>query len=169
MTGNMMGQAMAHELQHEASAARKLLEAIPEDKWDYKPHEKSMTIGNLGSHIAESLEWTETTCQEDSFEMDPETYVPEKASNREELLKMFDGYAEKAVAALAATPDDKMMVPWKFIMAGKVAFEMPRVAVLRSFILSHLVHHRGQLSVYLRLLDVPVPQIYGPTADDPTM
>lgn len=161
--------ALLPEFDQEMKSTRKCLERIPADKFSFKPHPKSFDMGSLAIHIATMLGWGVTTLQSDSFDYAPvggEPYVPPVAKTNADLLAMFDKNAADFRAALAATENDAMMKPWSLMAGGKVMFTMPRVAVVRGMILNHIVHHRGQLSVYLRLCDIPVPSIYGPSADE---
>ena len=157
---------LSSELEHEAATARRHLERIPEDRLDWKPHPKSFSAGELGSHLVDCLRWVVPVFTGEELEMDPASYRPFEASTRDALLSGFDAEVEKARAAIEASPDEDCVRPWRLRMGGKVWFEKPREAVFRDMTLSHLIHHRGQLSVYLRLLDVAVPGSYGPTADD---
>lgn len=156
------------ELEQELATTRKCLERVPTDKLGWKPHEKSMTMGALATHVANMLNWGMVTCSQDNFDVMPDgqPYKEEPAANTEELLAKFDKNAAEFKAALAATTDAQMMMPWSLLSNGQTIFSMPRVATLRGMILNHIVHHRGQLSVYLRLNDIPVPSIYGPSADE---
>ena len=158
--------AMAQELQHEAGVTRKYFERLPEDKFDFAPHAKSMKLGPLAGHLAETPGWTEMTIQTDEMNFDPATYVPFVPKNRAEVIARFDEALAKGLAALQGVSDEHLMKPWRLKVGDHVLFELPRVAVLRSMVLSHSVHHRAQLGVYLRLLDVPVPATYGPSADE---
>lgn len=153
------------EYQHEAATTRRLLERVPEDKFDWKPHQKSMSLRQLVSHIAEISSWSGAVFDMDVFDLDP-NYVPFAAQSRQELLDAFDKNVNDTVAKMTGQSNDRLMSNWKMTMAGNTVFEMPRVAVVRAFLLSHMIHHRGQLSVYLRLHDVPIPSIYGPSADE---
>lgn len=157
------------ELTREAATTRKLLERVPEARFDWSPHPKSMTLGRLASHLAETFSWIAPTFEQDVMELDGEDLKPWEAANRTELLAAFDKHLAQALAAMKGQPDSKLQSIWTMKVGGKVAFCMPRSAVVRGFFISHTIHHRGQLSVYLRLLDVPLPQIYGPTADAPEM
>jgi len=163
----MMSASILAELEHEAATTRKLLERAPEDQFDWKPHEKSMTLGRLASHCAETLQWLEVVVNQDVFEMDPSTYTPFQAGSRSELLETFGRNFESAKDVIRNQPDATLLANWQMKSGDKVTIEMPRIGVIRGFVLNHLVHHRGQLSVYLRLNDVPVPSIYGPSADEP--
>lgn len=154
------------ELDYEAVQTRKMLARVPDDKFDWQPHAKSMTLGRLAGHIAESPKWAEITAYQDTFVLDG-SYQPPQVSTQEELLEFFDENVAKAKEAMKSVSDEKMSVTWRMVRAeGELVFEMPRAGVFRTFIMNHLIHHRGQLSVYLRLLDVPVPAIYGPSADE---
>lgn len=159
-------EAMAMEYRHEAEQTRKVLERIPEDKLDWKPHEKSMTLGRLASHLAEIQGWAKPTIEQDVMDIPPE-FKPLDAGSKEEIMKTFDANMADASAAFSKSlSNDNLMAPWKLTRGGTTMIEMPRAQVLRGFILSHQIHHRGQLEVYLRLLDVPLPAIYGPSADE---
>jgi uncharacterized damage-inducible protein DinB len=161
-----ISEGMVQELQYEAATTRKLLERVPEEQFGWKPHEKSMTLGHLASHLAETFEWAIMTLTSDGFDFDPATSKAFNATSRDELLAAFEKGLKEATAALQGASDEQLLQPWKLSAGGQTIFELPRVAVMRTWILNHAVHHRGQLSVYLRLLDVPVPSIYGPSADE---
>lgn len=161
--------ALLPEFDHEMATTRKCLERLPDDKWAFKPHEKSMDLGDLASHLTSILNWLPPTANDDEFDMDPPGGTPYKSpryANRAETLAAFDENVGKGRAALAGVSDQAMMAGWSLKSGGKTLFAMPRIAVLRSFIFSHNVHHRAQLGVYLRMNDVPVPAIYGPSADE---
>lgn len=157
------------EFTQECAITRKILEVVPEEHWDWKPHEKSMGMGQLASHIAESLAWTAATLDMDVMQMDPSTYEPFLAKSRTELLEAYDKNVKEATASMQGRSDKHLFANWRMEVDGQTIFEMPRTAVLKTFIISHQIHHRGQLDVYLRMKDVPLPQIYGPTADNPGM
>lgn len=161
--------SMLSEFDMEMANTRKTLERIPSDKFNFKPHEKSMTMIGLASHITNMIGWGTTTLTQDEFDMQPPgapPYKEEPASSVENLLEKFDQGVVAARAALAATTDEAMMKPWSLLSGGQVIFTQPRGGVLRGMILNHLIHHRAQLSVYLRMNDVPVPALYGPSADE---
>jgi uncharacterized damage-inducible protein DinB len=160
-----MANAMAMELEQEAKSTRKMLERLKEETFDWKPHEKSMTMGRLASHVVDLLEWAEPTLRLEEMDL-PAKYEPWIAGSRSELLERFDSNVRKSVEALKGYPDEKLLRPWTLRSGETVYFTMPRAVVMRSFVLNHLVHHRGQLSVYIRLHDIPVPSIYGPSADE---
>jgi len=156
---------MATEFAREMTATRKTLERIPTDKLSWKPHEKSFTIGALGQHLAQLGMWAENTLNLD--ELDLKGPFDQKAvESTEEILAMFDKFTEASKAAFASTDDEKLAAPWALKVEGRTLFSRPRADVIRDFVLNHGAHHRGQLTVYLRLLDVPVPAIYGPSADE---
>ncbi len=157
---------LLNEFSHEAATARRHIERLPTDKFGWRPHAKSFTAGRLASHIVDCIRWVEPVFAADELDMDPSAYRGLDAKSVEALLETFDREVAKAKEVMAATADRSATEPWRLKMHGKVWFEKPREAVFRDMTLSHLVHHRGQLSVYLRLLDVPVPGSYGPTADD---
>ncbi len=167
-----LSQSLLPEFDHEMANTRKVLERIPEDKLNWKVHEKSNTIGWVGMHMAGILGWVDLTLNRDSLDIAPagaEPYRTPVPNSRQEILDQFDKHLATARAAIAAASDDQFMKPWSLLMTGEVIFTMPRVAVLRSFVLNHMIHHRGHLCVYLRLNDVPVPALYGPSADEQGM
>ena len=162
-----IGEAILPEYDHEMSTTRKTLERVPDDKFSWKPHEKSMTLGRLASHIAEFPQWAITTLQTETLELDPQQKGYQAAS-RAELLEKFDKEVVQARQAIASISDEDMFKIWTLKIAGKSVFEMPRAGCLRSMVMNHMIHHRGQLGVFLRLLEIPVPGAYGPSADDKT-
>jgi uncharacterized damage-inducible protein DinB len=165
-----MSQALLPEFDHEMANTRKTLERVPEDKFGWKPHQKSMTMGRLATHVAELAGWVPTTLESESFDFAPPgapPFEPKTAGTRAELLEMFDKNVATVHAALGAATDAQLMVTWSLLGGGKPIFSMPRIAVLRSMVMNHMIHHRGQLTVYLRLNDIPVPALYGPSADEP--
>jgi uncharacterized damage-inducible protein DinB len=164
-----IADALLPEFDQEMANTRKCLARIPNDKFTYKPHPKSFDMGSLAVHIATMLDWGVTTLNSDNFDYAPvggEQYRPPVAKDNAELLAMFDKGAREFREALAAADNDSLMKPWSLLAGGKPIFTMPRAAVIRGMILNHVVHHRGQLTVYLRLNDIPVPAVYGPSADE---
>jgi uncharacterized damage-inducible protein DinB len=158
--------SMLPEFDHEMTTTRSLLERVPEKDPDWKPHPKSMPLGRLAVHIAELAGWTNSTLHQTQLDFaEPGAYNPAQFTTTAKLLELFDEKVKSARAAIEGTSDADMMVKWTLRNGENVIFTMPRVAVLRSFVMNHIIHHRGQLSVYLRLHDVPLPSIYGPTAD----
>ncbi|MFI5197974.1 MAG: DinB family protein [Thermoanaerobaculia bacterium] len=154
------------ELDREASSTRKMLERVPEGKYGWAPHPKSMTLGKLATHVATLPGWSHSL-EGDGFDVGVDTVgVPSTPPTTAGLVALFDKTIADAKVALNSLDDAKAMGLWTLSMKGKTVFSMPRLAVVRMMILNHSVHHRGQLSVYLRLLDVPVPGMYGPSADE---
>jgi len=161
--------ALLPEFDNEMRLTRRLLERTPEGKNDWAPHEKSMKLWRLAGHLAELPGWGATTFEVDSFDVNPpggSSYKPEPAKSTKELLEIFDKNVARARAVIEKQPDSEFMKPWSLLNGGQTVFTMPKAAVLRSFFFSHIIHHRGQYSVYLRLLNIPVPSIYGPSADE---
>jgi uncharacterized damage-inducible protein DinB len=158
--------SLIQEFEHEAQTTRKHLERLPENKLDWRPHEKSFTTGELASHITEMVGWTVAILNQHGFDFDPATYKPYLATSLADLIKTFDDNVAKGKKALADATDETLEQPWSLKIMGRVQFEKPKADVLRDFALSHMIHHRGQLSVYLRLLNVAVPGSYGPSADE---
>ena len=156
------------EYDHELATTRRLLERVPEAEFDWKPHPRSMTLGQLAGHVANLPFWLSATLNAPFYDVttgDKEARLDPPLS-REVMLKEFDERVRKARARLAQASDAEMMAPWALKNDGQEIFSMPRAAAVRSFVMNHLIHHRGQLSVYLRLKDVPLPSMYGPTADE---
>ncbi len=161
-----IGQGLLNEFENESALTRRCLERIPEDKFDYKPHEKNLTMVALASHIVDMPEWGTQTLDTPEMDIDPETYKPWIAESTADLLAKWDEHADGLKKRLARSTDEEMMVPWALKMGGQEVFRLPRVAVLRSMIFNHMIHHRAQLTLYFRLLDLSVPAIYGPSADE---
>jgi uncharacterized damage-inducible protein DinB len=154
------------EYDREMGLARRVLERVPVERFAFKPHPRSMSLGELAGHLAHIPSWateamraTELALKRSEARLD----VPE---TRDGLLAVFDTHVREGRRRLVDASDAELQVPWSFIVDDEVLFTMPRVTVLRTFVLNHAVHHRGQLTVYLRLLDVPVPAMYGPSADE---
>jgi uncharacterized damage-inducible protein DinB len=160
-------EALKVELEHESKSTRKMLERTPEKDFDKKPHDKSMSLGEIASHIANTNKWITYVVNKDEFDFTKENYSETTAKTNEELLKIFDDTLAEAVSALENTTDENLMKGWKLRAGDAVFFDMPKVAAMRTMAYSHLIHHRGQLSVYLRLHNIPLPSVYGPTADEP--
>ena len=156
------------ELEHEAKVTKDLLSRMP-SKPDYKPHPKSMPMGRLAGHIAEMVQWGSTILTEDVFVMDPAKYKPFTAKNGKEAAEAYEKGIKEFKAALAKASDAEMLKTWKMVVNDKTFMEMPRVAVIRSMVINHTIHHRAQLGVYLRLNNVALPQTYGPSADEGKM
>lgn len=154
------------EFEREARTTRKHLERLPDDKLNWRPHEKSFTAVGLVSHLVEMIGWADSILNLDELDIDPATYKPYEAASVAELLKTFDDNVAATRKALESVADAALDQPWRFKSAGQLFLERPRGEIFRDIVLSHVTHHRGQFSVYLRLLDVPVPPSYGPTADE---
>ena len=164
-----LGDSILPEFDHEMANTRKTLERVPDDKFGWKPHEKSGTMGWLAGHLANLPTWAGYTLNQDSIDLNPPGGEPPRAEppkSTEELLKLFDKNVVDARATIAGASDAEFFKPWSLLSAGETIFTMPKIAVLRGFVMNHQIHHRGQLTVYLRLNDIPVPAIYGPSADD---
>jgi uncharacterized damage-inducible protein DinB len=164
-----ISQSLLPEFDHEMASTRKVLERIPADKLDWKAHEKSNTIGWVGAHLANIPAWTVLTLTKDSLDIAPAGGEPSRtppAESVKAILEHFDKNVAAGRAALVAARDEAFFKPWSLLKGGAIVFTMPVVAVLRSFVLNHMIHHRAHLCVYLRLNNVPVPGLYGPSADD---
>ena len=159
--------SLISEFEHEAQTTRKHLERLPNDKLDWRPHEKSFTARGLASHIVNLIRLGESVLNTDELDIDPAAYKPYQAVSVTDLLKTFDENVATCKQALQGVGEESARQLWRFKIMGRLRFEKPMAAVFRDFTLSHLIHHRGQFSVYLRLLNVPVPGSYGPTADEP--
>ena len=164
-----MIDTLVAEFDREAAVTRRVLERVPEDRLSWQPHAKSMSLARLAGHITELPAWGPTILQQDDFDFAAAGYEPFIPQSRDELLASFEAAVEKLHGSAAGVPDERLFQTWRLRRGEEVVLEMPAVAALRGFILSHSIHHRGQLSVYLRLLDVPVPAIYGPSADEPAL
>jgi len=157
-------QPILNELHEEAAATRRLLERVPNDKLGWKPHARSRTLGELANHLASIPMMAERVASTDEFNAPaPPQNVPATA---QEIRDNFEKNLQRAEQALSDLSEQKAHSDWRLIFRGKEVFKLPRVAILRKTVLNHTYHHRGQLGVYLRLLDVPVPVVYGPTADE---
>jgi uncharacterized damage-inducible protein DinB len=161
-----MSQTLLPEFDNEMKLTRKALERIPDDKFDWKPHEKSMTLGKLAGHLAELPGFATGIIATEGLNFDKGDYKPTPVSNRAEVLALFDKNVAGAREAIMGATDDHLRQNWKMIYQEKALFDAPRAVGLRGMMMNHLVHHRGQLTVYLRLNDIAVPSIYGPSADE---
>jgi uncharacterized damage-inducible protein DinB len=162
-----IAESLLPEFDRETGITRRLLERIPDGQFAWKPHEKSMTLGRLAEHLAELPGWAKVAIDLSGIDMAtprPPDYVP--PPTRAAVLEMFDKNVADARATLTRKSDAELMAPWTLKAQGKEVFTMPKAIVLRSFVMNHLIHHRGQMSVYLRLQNVPVPSMYGPSADE---
>jgi len=153
------------EFDEEMPTTRRLLERVPESSFAWRPHEKSMTLGRLSSHVADLPLRCSAIISSDTLVRQPGT-APFAAGSAAELLEKFDSSAKEARAALAGLREDQLDATWSFKMGDRTMASMPRALALRRVFMDHLIHHRAQLGVFLRLLDVPIPGVYGPSADD---
>lgn len=167
-----IAESLLPEFDAEMATTRKTLEAVPTEKFAFTPHAKSMPMGKLANHVAELPTFATLTIQTTTFDVAPVGGPAWEASDlqtQEEVLALFDKSVVEARAALAGASDEALHADWSFAVAGNVVMTLPRIASIRTWTMNHLIHHRAQLGVYLRLNDIPVPKVYGPTADDPTM
>jgi uncharacterized damage-inducible protein DinB len=162
-----MTELFLAELEREAAPTRRVLERVPEGRYDWKPHEKSMTLGYLAELVARLPLWCVNAIQRDELELTTADKLPPLRTSRE-LVQALDENVARAREALANTTDEHLLKPWRLLVAGQIVSEDPRHIVLRDAVFNHLAHHRGQLTVYLRLNGAPVPSIYGPSADEKT-
>ena len=163
-----IAQILLPEFDQEMKSTRKLLECVPDGKFEYKPHEKSMSLGRLSAHVAELPSYLTATLKLERLDMTGEE-KPFSPATRKELLDAFDKHTAEARELLSKASDEDLAKIWTLTYKGQQIFSMPRAAVLRSMCLSHLYHHRGQLGVYLRMNNVAFPGMYGPSADEMTM
>ncbi|MDM7923195.1 MAG: DinB family protein [Pyrinomonadaceae bacterium] len=168
-TADTVASTLIAEMEIEAATARKCLERIPADKFSWKPHEKSMEFGKLASHIAEMFGWTPPTIHQTELDFAKMDYKPFEPATTEDLVEFFDKNVAEAIDALKNAPNEVFLENWTLRNGETTYFTMPKIAVMRTFVMNHIVHHRGQLSVYMRLNDIPVPSIYGPSADEGSM
>lgn len=160
--------ALLPEFDREMATTRKLLERLPEARLGWKPHQRSMSLARLATHLAELPQWSLHIIQEDEVDLKGD-YQPREEPSVAAILSQFDKAVADCRKAMASKSDAELMAPWTFKVNGKKMFTVPRVAIMRSMLFNHMVHHRGQLSVYLRLNDVPLPAMYGPSADEGAM
>jgi len=164
-----LSAALLPEFDQEMANTRKTLERVPDSKFSWKPHEKSGAMGWLAGHVASIPGWLAFTIKQDSLDLAPggvQMQPPPPPRNNQELLAEFDKNVKEGRAVLAAASDAELMKPWSLLNNGKVTMTLPKLAVVRGFVMNHLIHHRAQLGVYLRLNNIPVPAIYGPSADE---
>lgn len=167
-----ISQTLLPEFDQEMQNTRKLLECVPDDRPDYKPHPKSMPLARLAGHVAELPSWAVNTIRMDSLDLTPasgEGFKPTLLTTRQALLDLFDKNVAEAREAIAGASDEHLGQIWSLIFKGHTVMQMPRAAVLRSVVMNHMIHHRAQLGVYLRLNDIAIPGMYGPSADEGRM
>ena len=157
------------EFDQEMAKTRTTLERVPGNKFDWKPHEKSFSFMEMANHLARLPGWGTATLNTESMDLDPEKgefTPPPTVESPEEVLTLFDQGVAELRNALKGSTDEDLLQEWTLLNGGEELFKMPRMAVIRGMILNHIVHHRGQLTVYLRLNDLPLPALYGPSADE---
>lgn len=164
-----MRDVLLPEFENEMSNTRKVLERVPEDKLDWRPHPKSGTMGWLAAHVASMGQWAKITMETDELDIMPKEggrTPPAPPTTRKELMESFEKHSEESRQAIKGASDEDLMKPWKLLKGGTTVMTLPKGAVLRGFVMNHMIHHRGQLTMYLRLNDVPLPALYGPSADE---
>lgn len=169
----MSATSTLHAFSQIVARTRAVLEAVPEDRMDWRPHDKSWTLGELATHLANLPNWSVATLGMSEYDISPPEgsgppSMPAHATTGE-LLHAFDTAAAAAQSAIESISEEDFAGPWTMLVSGEARFTLPKSVVMRSFVLDHMIHHRAQLGVYLRMLDVPVPQTFGPTADFPDM
>lgn len=157
--------ALLAELKHESSSTRKILERVPMENLTWRPHEKSYTLGRLATHIAQIPGWISRVINHDEFDL-AKMQPPVTAENNEQLMKIFEDTIAANITVLESASENLFNTMWTFRRGEQIFFTLPRKVVMRNMAFNHLIHHRGQLSVYLRLLNVPIPGMYGPSADE---
>ncbi|MGE5486626.1 MAG: DinB family protein [bacterium] len=161
-----LSQVYLPEFDQEMANTRRVLERVPDDKLDYTPHPKSKPMAWLANHVATIPEWVPYVIDCDSLDLAAMPPRPSLPSSREQLLAAFDAAVAVAREKLSGASDEHLLAPWRLKMGENVIFEMPRASVYRTVVLNHLIHHRGQLTIFFRLNDVPLPALYGPSADE---
>ncbi len=162
-----ISESLLPEFDQEMANTRKMLERVPFDEPDYKPHPKSMPLGRLSQHVAELPDWAVNTIRRSELDVTPQPgFQPKVPASHQELLDTFDKNVKEAREAIAGATDEHLAQTLSLHYKGKPVMSMPRASVLRGMVMNHLIHHRAQLGVYLRLNDIPVPGMYGPSADD---
>jgi uncharacterized damage-inducible protein DinB len=157
--------ALLPEFDHEMAVTRKVLERVPDGQFEWKPHQKSMSLGQLAQHVATIPTWGKVAMSQDAFDLAGDQRGAQLPT-RDEVLSLFDRNVSDARAALVGKGDGEMMAPWALKRGAHTIFSMPKASVWRSFVMNHLIHHRAQLGVYLRMHDIPLPSVYGPSADE---
>ncbi len=154
------------EIKQEAATTKKILQLVPMEKADWKPHDKSMPLGKLARHVAQLPDWIPIIILQNEFDFTNQPFPASTATTTDEILMVFNETIVSGLDVLANTTDDALSQPWTFRKGDHIFFAMPKAVALRSFVLNHTVHHRAQLGVYLRLLNIPIPGSYGPSADE---
>jgi uncharacterized damage-inducible protein DinB len=163
-----ISNSLLPEFDNEMKNTRKTLERVPDEKFAWKPHDKSFPMGALATHLANLPSWGSLTLASDSFDVAPggKPMKTPELNSTQEVLKAFDENVAATRAAIEGAADEHLFKPWTLQSNGNALMTMPKIAVLRNFVMNHMIHHRAQLGVYLRLNDIPVPSIYGPSADE---
>lgn len=164
-----IAQSILPEFDHEMASTRKVLERVPDNKLQWKAHEKSNTIGWVACHLAEIPGWVEGTLTADQWDIHPEggePYQSPQLDRTQAILELFDANVKAARDRIAATADEEFGKSWSLLMGAQTLFTIPKIGVIRTWVLNHTIHHRAHLCVYLRLNDIPVPAIYGPSGDE---
>jgi uncharacterized damage-inducible protein DinB len=163
-----IGKSLLPEFDYEMANTRKTLERVPDEKFSWKPHDKSSPMGNLATHLANLPSWGTLAVSSDSFDLAPggQPVKTPQLNSTEAVLAKFDENVAATRAAIASANDEDLFKPWTLLSNEKTIMTLPKIAVLRSFVMNHMIHHRAQLGVYLRLNDIAVPSIYGPSADE---
>ena len=167
-----LGQTRIPEFDMEMANTRKVLERVPDNKLNWKIHDKSNTIGWVANHLADIPGWVEMTIHHDSLDVEPVAGQPYQSPDEKTtaaIIALFDKNVAEARAILEAVEDETLFEPWKLLKQGQEIMTLPRIAVLRTWVLNHSIHHRAHLCVYLRVNDIPVPGLYGPSADETGM
>src|SRR6266849_2185622 len=167
-----IAESLLPEFDHEMANTRRTLERIPEDKLMFQPDPKSMTLGRLAGHIAEMPGWGAMTVNTDSLDVAPggkRAFEPLTAKSRQQALDELDKNVAEARKAIEGASDEDLMKSWSLLVDGKPMMTMPRIGIIRSMVMNHVIHHRAQLGVYYRMVGVPVPALYGPSADEGSM
>jgi uncharacterized damage-inducible protein DinB len=161
-----ISQSLLPEFDQEMAGTRRVLERVPADKFSWGPHDKSMKFGRLAVHVAELPSWATMTLNTSELDFGAAPYAPTEVAKTEDLVNIFDKAVTEARATLAGAADEEFFKNWTLRNGEQVYFTLPKIAVLRGFVMNHIIHHRAQLTVYLRLNDIPVPGLYGPSADE---
>ncbi len=164
-----LGKGLLPEFDMEMAGTRKVLERVPADKFDWKIHDKSQSIGGVATHLANLPTWATMTLQSSSLDVMPkdgEPFTMPQFESPAAMLEAFDQNVQQARSLLDSVSDEEILQPWTLLKTGETIFTMPRLAVIRTWVINHIIHHRGHLCVYLRVNDIPVPALYGPSADE---
>jgi uncharacterized damage-inducible protein DinB len=161
-----IAQSFIAEMQHEAASTLRLFEALPDNLPDFKPHEKSMTLSLLASHVAELPSWAVETMTLEVMDFAKMDYVPKDFKTKKELIDFHNESVKAGIETLQKCKDEDFFVNWSMQTGDNVHFTLPRAVVMRSFVMNHIVHHRAQMTVYMRMLGIKLPGMYGPTADE---